>query len=477
VEEQNIVSSETSDGHTDCPKTLGTHKVASSVALLAVVASIFSPAAFAQMEHRNAKVQAANVAAAAPAVAAAAEAAAPNPDCTLIVPQNPLSARGLATPFQLVASDPNGGPCNEANTAQSAFVEAAIFDPATSRILVYHPLVIDSGTKPAVDPVVPTLPANAIVGLWIGFNGENLTLASADRANLGNANCVNGVHGSIFTQVSYCNAPAFFQAANNAAINGNLKVPALGTAKDGQVCPTVRAFSIVDQDQSDNVNTLYLATSRGRIAQKTKANVAALKGATTLLNPGDNSLYSYFAAPAIGCSAWLVPSLDDPGQLAPSQAVNELHAHLLQKTPVARIPGGDPMVEFNGQPDLAKDNLYRAGMDQPQATQASFQTAPYCREMLRALPKMSLDQKLDTNFASIAPAAASNTFTFLAQRWVAAWQLLNCQSLIRIAAPINLTTDAKTGVVTAATINTARLNADISSIAGWLDSDNAIYSN
>jgi hypothetical protein len=447
------------------------------VALLAVVAAIFSHAAFAQMEHRNAKVQAANVAAAAPAVAAAAEAAAPNPDCTLIVPQNPLSAKGLATPFQLVATDPNGGPCNEANTAQSAFVEAAIFDPATSQISVYHPLVIDSGTKPAAAPVVPTLPANAIVGLWIGFNGDNLTLASADPANLGNAKCVNGLPGSIFTQVSYCNAPAFFQAANNAAINGNLKVPALATAKDGQVCPTVRSFSIVDQDQSDNVNTLYLATSKGRIAQKTKANVAALQGATTLLNPGDNSLYSYFAAPAIGCSAWLVPSLDDPGQLAPSQAVNELHAHLLQKTPVARIPGGDPMAEFNGQPDLAKDNLYRAGMDQPQATRASFQTAPYCREMLRALPKMSLDQKLETNFASIAPAAASNTFTFLAQRWVAAWQLLNCQSLIKIAAPIILTTDAKTGVVTAATINTAKLNADISSIAGSLDSDNAIYSN
>jgi hypothetical protein len=452
------------------PMKAATPKAAYGAALLAALASIFSQTASAQMERLNAKMNAANVAAAAPA-------AAPNPDCTLIVPEDPLSAKGLATPFQLVATDPNGGPCNEANTAQSAFVEAAVFNPANSQISIYHPLVIDNGTKPAVAPVVPSLPANAIVALWIGFNGDNLTLASADPHNLSSAKCVNGLPGSIFTQVSYCNAPAFFQVANNAAINGNLKVPALATAKDGQTCPTVRSFSIVDQDQSDNVNTLYLVTSKGTTAQKTKANVAALKGASTLLNPGDNSLFSYFVAPAIGCSAWLMPSLDDPGQMVPSQAVDELQAHLLQKTPVARIPGGDPMVAFAGEPDLSKDNLYRAGMDQPQASYHTFQTAPYCREMLRALPKMALDQKLETNFASIAPAAANNTFTFLAQRWVASWGLLNCQSLINIAAPITLTTDANTGVVTAAKIDSGKLNSDIQSIAGSLDSDNAIYSN
>ena len=154
-----------------------------------------------------------------------------------------------------------------------------------------------------------------------------------------------------------------------------------------------------------------------------------------------------------------MPSLDDPGQMVPSQAVDELQAHLLQKTPVARVPGRDPMVEFDGQPNLSKDNLYRAGMDQPAANNNTFKTAPYCREMLRALPKMVLDQKLDSNFPSIAPAAANNTFTFLAQRWVASWTLLTCPNLINIAAPITLTTDANTGVVTAATIDTAKLNS------------------
>src|SRR5579864_4916795 len=47
-----------------------------------------------------------------------------NPNCTLIVPANPLSAQGLATPYQLVATNPANGPCNEANANQSAFVQA-----------------------------------------------------------------------------------------------------------------------------------------------------------------------------------------------------------------------------------------------------------------------------------------------------------------------------------------------------------------
>jgi len=469
--------SDTPSGHRLYPKTAS--RPALGGALLAALAAVCSQTAFAQMEPLNAAARMTDMAAAAPAAAAAAAAqAVPNPNCTLIVPNHVLTAHGLATPFQLVATDPNGGPCNEANTAQSAFVEAAVFNPANSHISIYHPLVIDKGTKPAAAPVVPKLPANAIVALWVGFNGNNLTLAQEpNHDTLADANCVNGLPGSIFTQVSYCNAPAFFAAANNAAINGNLKVPALATAKDGQVCPTVRSFSVVDQDQSDNVDTMYLVTANGTIAQKTKANAAALQGATTILNPGDNSLFGFFMSPAIGCAPWTVPSLDDPGQMVPSQAVDELQAHLLQKTPVARVPSRDPMVEVNGQPNLTKQNLYRVGMDQPQADNNTLRTAPYCRQMLRALSKMVLDQTLDTNFPSIAPAAATNTFTFLAQRWVASWTLLTCPNLINIAAPITLTTDANTGVVTAAVIDTAKLNADIASIAGSLDADNAIYAN
>ena len=80
-------------------------------------------------------------------------AAAVNGDCTLIVPPNPLTAQGLATPWQLVATNPNNGPCNQANKAQTTFVQGAIFDPATGQISIYNPLVIDQGTKTLLAPV------------------------------------------------------------------------------------------------------------------------------------------------------------------------------------------------------------------------------------------------------------------------------------------------------------------------------------
>src|SRR5690349_17075520 len=90
---------------------------------IVALATAFSHDALAQTERQNAQVNAAL----SPAVTAAATTATPNPDCTLIVPRNPLTATGLATPYQLTATDPGQGACNEANTAQSAFVQAAVF--------------------------------------------------------------------------------------------------------------------------------------------------------------------------------------------------------------------------------------------------------------------------------------------------------------------------------------------------------------
>jgi hypothetical protein len=104
---------------------------------------------------------------------------------------------------------------------------------------------------------VPTLPKGAVVGIWFGFNGHTLTLKGAN-GSLQAGKCVNGANGSIFGQFAYCNAAAFFQTANQAILAKRLTPPALGVAKDGRTCPTVRDFSVVDQDQSDNVTTAYL---------------------------------------------------------------------------------------------------------------------------------------------------------------------------------------------------------------------------
>src|SRR5437879_3392127 len=139
----------------------------------------------------------------------------PNPDCSILVPKNPLSAQGLATPYQLFATFPQNGACHETDPNQAAFVQAAILDRATGAISVYNPVVVDSGTAPAIAPVVPTLPAHAVVALWFGYNGNNLLLVGQPDT-LEDARCVNGDAKGIFGQYSYCNAPKFFAAANAA---------------------------------------------------------------------------------------------------------------------------------------------------------------------------------------------------------------------------------------------------------------------
>ena len=55
---------------------------------------------------------------------------------------------------------------------------------------------------------------------------------------------------------------------------GKLVPPSLGTGQDHLPCPTTRDFSIVDQDQSDNVTTTYRITDSGQVAQNNQANVA-----------------------------------------------------------------------------------------------------------------------------------------------------------------------------------------------------------
>jgi len=382
-----------------------------------------------------------------------------NPNCSLIVPNNPLTAEGLATPYQLVATDPTAGDCHETNSDQSAFVQAAVIDPATGQISIYNPLVVDQGATPAMPPVIPTLPANGIVALWFGYNGDTLTLQGADGV-LAGASCVNGANGANFGQFAYCNAPTFFRAAHRAIRRGQISIPPLGMAVDGRPCPTVRDFFAVDQDQSDNLPTSYLMTSDG-MAQKTQANISHYPDALTLGNPSDNRLVDVALDGALGCTPWKAADLADPGQMVPALPLNELQARAKQGFPVALVPAGDPMVLSKGSRDLVKVNAYRRGVDQPPVAW-SFQadTARYCRNMLRMAPaRMMQDQALlmpdaahPTRGLSPDPGAADSLFTFLAQRFVASYDILGCESLLHVKDPVALTINAD-GITTGAALN------------------------
>ena len=122
-----------------------------------------------------------------------------NVNCDIIVPANPLSAQGLATPYQLTGTDgrtPAESGCQMSNAAKlGAFVQATILDPATGALSVYDPLVVTRGTRPAVRPSVPKIPANAVVTIDFGFNGKDLFQVGATPTTLADANCVNGQAG------------------------------------------------------------------------------------------------------------------------------------------------------------------------------------------------------------------------------------------------------------------------------------------
>ena len=160
--------------------------------------------------------------------------AAANVNCDIIVPAHPLSARGLATPYQLTGTDgqtPAQSGCEMTNAVNlGAFVQATILNPATGKLSVYNPLVITKGTTPAVAPVVPKLPRGAVVTIDFGFNGTDLFQVGATANALRNGNCVDGLSGSIFGQVSFCNGINFFNAASRAERQGRLVVPSEGTS-------------------------------------------------------------------------------------------------------------------------------------------------------------------------------------------------------------------------------------------------------
>ncbi len=404
---------------------------------------------------------------------ASAPAAPANVSCDIIVPANPLSAKGLATPYQLTGPDGQSPPasgCEMTNAANlGAFVQATILDPATGKLSVYQPLVITRGTVPAAAPVVPALPRHAVVTIDFGFNGTNLTQVGATPWALWQGRCTGGLGGSIFGQVSFCNGTQFFQAAFRAERQGRLKVPAAGTAtRTGQPCLTVRSFAVVDQDQSDNVTSTYLLTASGQTAQNNRANAAQLAGAQVLSNGSDNALLDGFLDPVIGCTPFQAPDLSNGGALGTSQGLDELAAARNQAAPVALVPENDEMVLRNNAFNAAKTNLYRAEVGQDPISFVNNRVdspAMYCQNMLNIQAGfLARNQNLLATGTSPVPAVGNNLFTFMANRLSMSFANLDCQKF-GLTDPVKVTLDG-TGAATAATINTTQQKATSTGATG-----------
>jgi hypothetical protein len=407
-----------------------------------------------------------------PSVSPSASASAPvttdagNVSCDIIVPAHPLSAVGLATPYQLTGTNgasPGASGCTMANFASlGAFVQATILNPWTGQISVYDPLVITAGTKPAVAPVVPRLPRGSVVTVDFGFNGTNLTQVGATRNALREGNCTDGLGSSIFGQVSFCNGTQFFQAASWSQRFGRLKVPSAGRSTvTGKACPTTRSFQIIDQDQSDNVTSTYLLTGNGQTAQDNKANEANLAGAQKINNGSDNLLLDAFVDPALGCKPMEAPDLSQGGAPGTSQALDELQAARSQAAPIALIPENDEMVLVNDKFSVSKTNLYRSEVGQAPVSRSNDRAsspANYCQNMINVqAPFIAANQGLLTGQPTPVAGTGDNLFTFMASRLAMSFTNLNCQDF-GLANPVSVTLDGD-GAAVAATVNTTQQKA------------------
>jgi hypothetical protein len=396
-----------------------------------------------------------------------------NTSCEIVVPAHPLSAAGLATPYRLTGpggATPAASGCTMANEANlGAFVQATILDQATGKLWVYEPLVITKGKKPAVTPVMPVLPARAVVTIDVGFNGGNLTLVGATPYALRQGHCHNGLRDSIFGQASFCHGTHFFWAARRAERQGKLVVPSAGVSpKTGRACPTTRSFTLVDQDPSDNVTTKYLLTADGRTAQFNKTNATAMPGATVISNGSDNALLDGFVDPVLGCKPLTAPDLSQGGAPGTSQALDELSAARSQAAPVALVPENDPMVLVGNALSAAKTDRYRSNVGQPiisTKNDAADSPVNFCQNMINIQTRfLSDNETLLSSGSSPVPSVGNNLLTFMANRLIMSYTNLNCQDFA-LANPVKVTLNGN-GTATAATFDTTKQTATGSSAIG-----------
>jgi hypothetical protein len=399
-----------------------------------------------------------------------------NANCDIIVPANPLSARGLATPYQLTGTDgrtPAESGCQMSNAVRlGAFVQATILDPATGALSVYDPLVVTQGTRPAVRPSVPKIPANAVVTIDFGFNGKDLFQVGATPTALADGNCVNGQAGSIFGQASFCNGISFFNAVQKDEREGLLKVPSPGTSDQiipsggdlgtGQACPVTRNFEVADQSSANDVTTEYVLNPlTGQTAQDTTSNAGNVAGATLLFSRSDNTLLDQFLDPVLGCAPFQAPDLANNDQPTSSQALDEILAGAHQPKIAALVPESDKAVMNGDEFDAEKTGLYREELGQaPISNQANKTSDPemYCQNLVDIqTPFLAANQKLLATGQSPVTAVGDNLLTFMANELNMSFANLGCQHF-RLTNPVTVSRN-RAGAAVAATFDTSMQTA------------------
>ena len=399
-----------------------------------------------------------------------------NVNCDIIVPASPLSARGLATPYQLTGTDgrtPAESGCQMSNAVKlGAFVQATILDPATGALSVYDPLVVTQGTRPAVRPSVPKIPADAVVTIDFGFNGKDLFQVGATPTALADGNCVNGQAGSIFGPESFCNGISFFDAVQKDEREGLLKVPSPGTsdqiiasggdAGTGQECPVTRNFEVADQSSANDVTTEYVLNPlTGQTAQDTTSNAGNIAGATLLFSRSDNTLLDQFLDPVLGCTPFRAPDLANNDQPASSQALDEILAGAYQPKIAALVPESDKVVMNGDEFDAAKTGLYREELGQaPISNQTNKTSDPemYCQNLVDIqTPFLAANQKMLAAGQSPVTAVGDNLLTFMANELNVSFTNLGCQHF-RLTNPVTVSRN-RAGTAVAATFNASRQTA------------------
>ena len=271
--------------------------------------------------------------------------------------------------------------------------------------------------------------------------------------------CIDAFGNSIIAQTSACNAAAFYADANFQIATGRLRVPRLGTGTDGQACESTESFSLIDQDQSDNVASEYLLNENGQTAQDTVANKNAHGrrcGAHERQRRRAARLTSWTRRSAARRSRRRTA----PARTAwtARRRLNALSALVQQRGTRALLPVNDPQLLVAGQFSIGKTNTYRMETDQPLLSPFTNKTqnaATYCQNMVNIQPgKLQLDTAKEVGFATPVPAVGNNLATFMGARLAASFTNLNCQNF-GLTNPVTVTVDGN-GVATAVTFGPAQ---------------------